>query len=129
MQLLANRSYIHRHAHDRVGADHLQRVNFFERADTPGDDQPSRSYASQISGDVQRKAGERSFRIDVSIEKRAAIWLQDLHHGPWLDAGIFLPAVNRDSAATGVDGECQMVAAEIPAALFGKCSVDPAVLD
>src|SRR5437016_11734612 len=74
-RLRTDNSPINRHPHNGIYSDSLERLHLSHRADAPGDDQLSGARPPQFGCDFQRKAAHGSFRINMCIEKCAAIWL------------------------------------------------------
>src|SRR3984885_2403920 len=91
---------INRHADDRVGADCVERGDFFEAAKATGCNQPARCSSPQIANDIERNALQQAFGVDVRVKKRVTKSFECAQHIEGGDGGGFLPASDRDVTTT-----------------------------
>src|SRR6476469_1936913 len=64
------------HAHDSIGADGVESVDFLLGTDAACHDQLPRGQVAQARGDFNGKALQKSLAVDMRIEECGTIWFE-----------------------------------------------------
>ena len=105
--------HVDRHTDDGIDSDGVEGVDLFLTPNASGSDQAARSSMAQVFDHIERDPLKESFSIDIGVQECAAEPLERSHHIRCSDRGGFLPAFDGDIATARIDGENELVAAEV----------------